>query len=146
MTALCLVTALVLPAPSAFADSTPSPAPTLQIETYKDRMDRFKKEREAFENTLKDRATKMRLINSDFKKAVDKAISDAKIALVSANTPAQKSAISTTRQSAIAAAIAARENAIAALGALPTPPAPPMRDERSTKEKKGEKEKEKQKR
>ena len=93
-------------------------------------MERFKKDRESFKQAMQERAMKMRVINSEFKSAVDKAVADSKVALVSATTPAQKSAINATRQSAISSAIAARDAAIAALGAMPTPPVEPVKNER----------------
>ena len=86
---------------------------------------------------MQDRSLKLRVINSEFKSAVDKAVADAKIAMVSATTPAQKSAIAATRQSAISSAIAARDAAIAALGAMPTPPVAPIKSERSVGEQRG---------
>ncbi len=79
---------------------------------------------------MQERSLKLRVINSEFKSAVDKAVADSKVALVSATTPAQKSAINATRQSAISSAIAARDAAIAALGAMPTPPVEPVKNER----------------
>lgn len=129
--------ALLMGTTVAYADPTPSPSPSASAETYRDRMDRFKKEREIFEQVMQERALKMRTINAEFKSAVDKATSDAKVATVSAKTPGQKSSISASRQSAISAAIAAREAAINSLGPLPTPPAPPLREERSSNEQRG---------
>ena len=118
----------LLPASIASADPTPSPSPT--IDSYKSQMEKFKKDRESFKQAMQERAMKMRVINSEFKSAVDKAVADSKVALVSATTPAQKSAINAIRQSAISSAIATREAAIAALGAMPTPPVEPVKNER----------------
>lgn len=131
-----ITVALLMGTSIAYADSTPSPSPTASAESYQERMDRFKRERESFNQAMQERAFKMRAINAEFKSAVDKAAANAKVALVSATTPAQKSAIAATRQSAISAAIAARESAINALGPLPTPPLPPLREDRSSKDKK----------
>lgn len=119
----------LLPASIASADPTPSPSPT--IDSYKSQMEKFKKDRDTFMQAMQERSLKLRVINSEFKSAVDKAVADSKVALVSATTPAQKSAINATRQSAISSAIAARDAAIAALGAMPTPPVAPIKSERS---------------
>lgn len=118
----------LLPASIASADPTPSPSPT--IDSYKSQMEKFKKDRDAFMQAMQERSLKLRVINSEFKSAVDKAVADSKVALVSATTPAQKSAINATRQSAISSAITARDAAIAALGAMPTPPVEPVKNER----------------
>ena len=118
----------LFPASIALADPTPSPSPT--IDSYKSQMEKFKKDRDTFMQAMQERSLKLRVINSEFKSAVDKAVADSKVALVSATTPAQKSAINATRQSAISSAIAARDAAIAALGAMPTPPVEPVKNER----------------
>ncbi|MBU6379840.1 MAG: hypothetical protein KGQ76_00875 [Acidobacteria bacterium] len=118
----------LFPASIASADPTPSPSPT--IDSYKSQMEKFKKDRDTFMQAMQERSLKLRVINSEFKSAVDKAVADSKVALVSATTPAQKSAINATRQSAISSAIAARDAAIAALGAMPTPPVEPVKNER----------------
>ena len=125
----------LLPASIASADPTPSPSPT--IDSYKSQMEKFKKDRDTFMQAMQERSLKLRVINSEFKSAVDKAVADSKVALVSATTPAQKSAINATRQSAISSAIAARDAAIAALGAMPTPPVAPVKSERSVGEQRG---------
>lgn len=114
---------------SAIADDNPSPAPS--ISPFKSSQEQYKKDRDTFAAALRDREMKMRAINATFKSSVDKASLDAKTALTTATTPDQKNAINTARRSAIAAAIIARESAIAALGALPTPPAEPARPEKS---------------
>ena len=110
---------------SASADSTPSPAPT--FESFKAAQEQYKKDRDAYVLVLRDREMKLRVINAAFKSSVDKASYDAKSAMAIATTPEQKNSINAARRAAIAAAIVARENAIAALGALPTPPVEPVR-------------------
>lgn len=109
----------------AHAEPTPSPSPSASIDAYRALLEQFKRDRDAFAQALQERDLKMRLINATFKSAVDKATADAKIALTTATTPEQKSAIASTRRSAVAAAIAARDTAISALGPLPTPPVRP---------------------
>lgn len=110
---------------SASADSTPPPAPTL--ESFKAAQEQYKKDRDTYVLALRDRDMKMRVINAAFKSSVDKASYDAKSAMATATTPEQKNSINAARRAAIAAAIVARDNAIAALGALPTPPVEPNR-------------------
>lgn len=110
---------------SASADPTPSPAPT--FESFKAAQEQYKKDRDAYVLVLRDREMKLRVINAAFKSSVDKASYDAKSAMAIATTPEQKNSINAARRAAIAAAIVARENAIAALGVLPTPPVEPVR-------------------
>jgi hypothetical protein len=109
----------------ASADVTPSPAPT--FDSYKAAQEQYKKDRDAYFAALRDRESKMRSINAAFKNTVDKATTDARSAIVAATTPDQKNSINSTRRTAIAAAIVVRESAIAALGALPTPPVEPTK-------------------
>ena len=109
----------------ASADVTPSPAPT--FDSFKAAQEQFKKDREAYAAALRDRDFKMRSINAAFKDSVDKAATDAKSAMALATTPDQKNSINSNRRAAVAAAIVARESAIAALGPLPTPPTEPVK-------------------
>lgn len=111
----------------ASADPTPSPTPTYSIDSFRAAQEQFRKDRDLYMTALRERDLKMRAINAIFKSAVDKAAADAKTALTTATTPDQKNAINTARRAAIAAAIVARESAIADLGPLPTPPAQPVK-------------------
>jgi Na+-transporting NADH:ubiquinone oxidoreductase subunit NqrC len=110
---------------SASADVTPAPAPT--FDSFKAAQEQYKRDREAFVAALRDRDMQMRSINATFKNAVDKATSDAKTAMASANTPDLKNSINSTRRASVASAIVARESAIAALGPVPTPPVEPVK-------------------
>jgi hypothetical protein len=107
------------------ADPTPSPSPSSSLDPYKSAQEQFKRDRETYMQSLRDRDIKMRLINFTFKNSVDKAAADARAAMSTAITPEQKSSISTIRRNAIAQAIAVRDAAILALGPFPTPPAKP---------------------
>jgi hypothetical protein len=109
------------------ADVTPSPTPSPTATSFKALQDQYKKDREAFVQAVKNREQRIREINSAFKASVDKATYEAKTLMATATTPDQKNAISAQRRSAIAAAIVARESAVAALGSLPTPPSEPVR-------------------
>ena len=112
---------------SASAEPTPSPSPTTSIDSYKAAQEQFRKDRDLYMAALRDREVKMRVINANFKSAVDKATSDAKSAMSTATTPDQKNSINSARRAAIAAAIVARESAIAALDPIPTPPVEPVK-------------------
>ena len=112
---------------SAEPTPAPTPPPITTIDSFKAAQEQFRKDRELYLLALRDRDLKMRLINATFKSDVDKATSDAKSAMASATTPDQKNAINSTRRNAVAAAIIARENAIAALGPLPMPPQEPVK-------------------
>ena len=124
--AALLIAALV--PQSSFADALPAPAPT-SLDDYRVALDQFKAARETFTQTLRLRDQQIRSINATFKAAVDKATRDAKVALASAKTPEEKTAIVTARQSAIASAISARDSAIAALPDPGPPPMEPIRPE-----------------
>ena len=115
---------------SAVAAVTASPSPS--IDTFKVAQEQFKKDRDAYFMALRDRDMKMRVINTTFKAAVDKSISDAKIAMTTATTPEQKNAINTARRAAVASAIVARESAISGLGSIPMPPLQPQRPAKIT--------------
>ncbi len=113
-------------APS-YADVTPSPTPSPTATTFKALQEQYKKDREAFNQAVKNREQRIREINSAFKASVDKATYEAKTLMATATTPDQKNAISAQRRSAVAAAIVARESAVAALEPLPAPPSEPVR-------------------
>ncbi len=122
---------LGLPGTAAFADVTPTPQATPKIDPYKVAQEQFKKDRDAYVAALKERELKMREINTAFKIAIDKAAVEAKGLMNVATTPEKKNGVASSRRSAIAAAIVARESAISALGPLPTPPVEPIRPAKS---------------
>jgi len=111
----------------AFADVTPSPAPTSQADLYKVLMEQFKKDREEYSVALRERSKKMRIINQVFDTAIKKARQDSKLAMQVALKPEQKSAINSALKSVIAAAVIAREEAIEELGEAPVPPIEPTK-------------------
>lgn len=114
----------------ASADPTPSPTPSVTADPYKVAMEQFKRDRDAFNASMRDREIKMREINLIFKNAVDKANQDARTALATATTPLQKTTITSARRNAIDAAINARDTAIASLGDMPIPPTEPVKPSR----------------
>mgnify|MGYP006963602861 CR=1 FL=1 len=109
------------------ADVTPSPTPPPAATTFKALQEQYKKDREAFNQAVKNREQRIREINAAFKGSVDKATYEAKTLMSTATTPDQKNAISAQRRNAVAAAVIARESAVAALEPLPTPPIEPAR-------------------
>jgi hypothetical protein len=90
-------------------------------------MEQFKRDREEFNQALRERSQKMRLINQAFDSAIKKARQDSKLAMQVALKPEQKSAINSALKSVIAAAVITREEAIEELGEAPTPPTEPTK-------------------
>jgi hypothetical protein len=74
-----------------------------------------------------------RTINHLFKEAIDKALSDARNSISSAQTQMQKRQNMSAKQGAIINATAARDAAIEALGAPPIAPTPPAKPQRTEK-------------
>ena len=107
------------------AQADPTPSPTATADPYKSPLGQYKLDRDEYLQAIKDRDSKMRVINSIFKNSVDKANADARAAMLNAVTPEQKSSTSSARRNAIALAITLRDAAILALGPMPTPPAKP---------------------
>jgi hypothetical protein len=125
ITAATAVLFLITSIGSATADITPSPTAT--VDSFKVAQEQYRKDRDAYMVLLRERDLKLRAINTTFKSAIEKAATDAKIALLAATSPDQKNAINSVRRAAITAAIVARESAIAELAPLPAPPLPPMK-------------------
>lgn len=126
LTAFAISTSLfAIGSTPAMADVSPTPAPS--IDNFKAAQEQYKKDRDVFMATMRDREMQMRTINTVFKNSVDRATADAKTAMATATTPEQKNSINTARRAAIAAAIVTRDSAIAALGPVPTPPIEPQR-------------------
>lgn len=111
----------------AYADVSPTPTPTSQMDLYKLSMEQFKKDRDQFNIAVRERNQKLKSINQAFDSAIRKARQDSKLAMQSALKPEQKSAINSNLKSVIAAAIIARESAIEALGEPPIQPTEPPR-------------------
>jgi hypothetical protein len=82
------------------------------------------------------RSQQIRLINIEFKESCDKAARDFKMSMSVARTPDQKNNAATIRKNAVSAAIVARDNAIASLGAEPVPPIEPTKPLKVTAKKK----------
>ena len=119
-------------ASSAPAQADPTPSPSATADAYKSPLEQYKIDRDEYLQAVKDRDSRMRVINAIFKNSVDKANADARAAMLNAITPEQKTSTSSARRNAIALAITLRDAAIQALGPMPTPPAKP---EKSSMEK-----------
>jgi hypothetical protein len=107
------------------AQADPTPSPSATADAYKTPLEQYKLDRDEYQQALKDRDFRMRVINTIFKNSVDKANADARAAMANALTPEQKTSTSSARRNAIALAITIRDAAILALGPMPTPPAKP---------------------
>ena len=107
------------------AQAEPTPSPTSAADAYKTPLEQYKLDRDEYQLALKDRDSRMRVINTVFKNSVDKANADARAAMLNAITPEQKTSTWSARRNAVALAITLRDAAILALGPMPTPPAKP---------------------
>jgi hypothetical protein len=105
----------------ASADPTPAPSPSIS----RTPLEQFKFDREQFMVATRQRDFAIRVINQNFKMAIDKSTQDFRIAMQSAKTPDQKFQATNNRKNAVNLAISARDAAITALGPEPTPPAEP---------------------
>lgn len=103
--------------PSAVAAPSPSPSsPTNQNKTIQELT---KKELTDLYVAIQNHKMQIRLINDNFKFAIDEAFFDAKFTMKSSSTPEQKNIAISSRRLAITAAITARESAIELLGPAP---------------------------
>ena len=119
-----LLTTLTSPT-LAWAD--PIASPNINGENNKKNSEQFQAARDAYNEILKLRNQQIRQINMDFKAAIEKSTLEYRSAMALAKNPDQKNLVASARKAAVSAAIIARDNAIAALGAGPTPPAEPMK-------------------
>ena len=107
------------------AQAEPTPSPTATADAYKTPLEQYKLDRDEYQQAIKDRDSRVRVINAIFKNSVDKANADARAAMANAITPEQKTSTWSARRNAVALAITLRDAAILALGPMPTPPAKP---------------------
>lgn len=131
LVALFLAPVGVAPSASADNNSLSTPAP----DTFKIQMDQYRIDRENYINAMKQRSLQMKAINIAFKSSCDNAASVFKIAMSNAKSPDAKNSAITARKSAVANAIAARDAAIALLGAEPIAPIEPTRPMKASKNK-----------
>ena len=125
MATIISVSLSLSPLNPVFADDDRSNLNTSEIKNFKNGLEKFKYELDAYKAAMKLRQKAREQINKDFKAAIKKATIDAKKALATANTAEQKLIIMNALKNARTAAVAIRDAALAALGPLPTPPAKP---------------------
>ena len=97
---------------------------------FKNAKEKLKYEIDLYKSALQARQEAREEINEVFKNSIRKATTEARIALMTASTAEQKLAIMNSLKNARSEAVAARDAALAALGALPTPPAELKKDEK----------------
>ena len=104
----------------ASADASPSPSPDYQM-----LMTQYKLDLDQYRLLVQAREKARTQINRTFMAAVETANRDARTAMKLAKTAASKNEVLSDQKIAITAASVARDEAIAALGSLPTPPVKP---------------------
>ena len=97
---------------------------------FKNAKEKLKYEIDLYKSAMQARQEAREEINEVFKNSIRKATTEARIALMTATTAEQKLAIMNSLKNARSEAVAARDAALAALGALPTPPAELKKDEK----------------
>jgi ribosome maturation protein Sdo1 len=97
---------------------------------FKNAKEKLKYEIDLYKSAMQARQDAREEINEVFKNSIRKATTEARIALMTATTAEQKLSIMNSLKNARSEAVAARDAALAALGALPTPPAELKKDEK----------------
>ena len=97
---------------------------------FKNAKEKLKYEIDSYKAAIEARQEAREEINEVFKNSIRKATTEARIALMTATTAEQKLSIMNSLKNARSEAVAARDAALAALGALPTPPAELKKDEK----------------
>jgi hypothetical protein len=122
-TSVVFSTFLIAPivATSAHADQNPAPSTTLSPQ------EQYKFDFEMYLNKLKAREIEMRILNQNFKIAIEKARRDYLTALRSAKGPTDKSLLSAKFDEIKSSAAAQLEQAREELGPIPMPPQEPNR-------------------
>jgi ribosome maturation protein Sdo1 len=97
---------------------------------FKNAKEKLKYEIDLYKSAMQAREEAREEINEIFKIAIKRVTIEARIALMRATTAEQKLTIMNSLKNARSEAVAARDAALAALGALPTPPAELKKDEK----------------
>jgi ribosome maturation protein Sdo1 len=97
---------------------------------FKNAKEKLKYEIDLYKSAMQARQEAREEINEVFKNSIRKATTEARIALMTATSAEQKLTIMNSLKNARSEAVAARDAALAALGALPTPPAELKKDEK----------------
>jgi len=109
---------------NASAEPTPSPSPD-----YKMLKNQYKLDLDRFRTLVQAREKARSQINRSFMLAVEEANRAARTALKLAKSAAAKNEILSNQKIAVTTASVTRDAAIVALGALPTPPVKPVKQE-----------------
>jgi len=120
---------LSLISPSLADDDRNKSKPTAKM-VFKNSKEKLKYELDAYKAAMQARQEAREEINEAFKATIKKVTSDARIALMVATTAEQKLTIMNSLKNARTEAVAARDAALAALGAMPTPPAESKKDDK----------------
>jgi ribosome maturation protein Sdo1 len=115
--------------PAVADDDRSKSKPSAKI-GFKNAKEKLKYEIDLYKSAMQARQEAREEINEVFKNSIRKATTEARIALMTATTAEQKLAIMNSLKNARSEAVAARDAALAALGALPTPPAELKKDEK----------------
>ncbi len=97
---------------------------------FKNAKEKLKYEIDLYKSAMQARQEAREEINEVFKNSIRKATTEARIAIMTATTAEQKLAIMNSLKNARSEAVAARDAALDALCALPTPPAELKKDEK----------------
>jgi ribosome maturation protein Sdo1 len=114
----------------AIADDDRSKSKPSAKMVFKNAKEKLKYEVDAYKAAIEARQEAREEINEIFKIAIKKVTIEARIALMTATNAEQKLTIMNSLKNARTEAVAARDAALAALGALPTPPAELKKDEK----------------
>ena len=115
--------------PAVADDDRSKSKPSAKI-GFKNAKEKLKYEIDLYKSAMQARQEAREEINEIFKNSIRKATTEARIALMTATTAEQKLSIMNSLKNARSEAVAARDAALAALGALPTPPAELKKDEK----------------
>jgi ribosome maturation protein Sdo1 len=115
--------------PAVADDDRSKSKPSAKI-GFKNAKEKLKYEIDLYKSAMQARQEAREEINEVFKNSIRKATTEARIALMTATTAEQKLSIMNSLKNARSEAVAARDAALAALGALPTPPAELKKDEK----------------
>lgn len=136
-TSVVFSTLLIAPMVSlpAHADQNPNPTATLSPQ------EQYKLDFEIYLNKIKAREIEMRILNQNFKIAIEKARREYLTALRSAKGPTDKSLLSAKFDEVKSSAAAELEQAREELGPIPVPPQEPAKGFKSKMSRDGEKKK-----
>jgi len=104
-------------------DDRLKPKPSSKKMEFKNSFEKFKYEKNVYEEAMEAREEAREKINKIFKATIKRATVQANFALANATTAEQKMMIMNTLKNARIAAVAIRDAALSALGPIPSPPA-----------------------